>query len=167
VGGVVEPSSFNMREVGVVLDVTPEVTSDGKMISLVMAPKVVTEPTWKNYGSTYTAPDGSTQQLTMEQPFFHTRSVETQVLIYNGATVVMGGMINEARTEAEDKIPLLGDIPIIGRLFQSKYEASEKRNLLIFVTARLVDPSGKPLLTPNFNPLVEPDWAKATDTDDE
>ena len=45
----------------------------------------------------------------------------------------------------EDRIPFLGDLPLIGRLFRSSYEKSEKRNLLIFVTARLVDPNGLPI----------------------
>jgi general secretion pathway protein D len=57
----------------------------------------------------------------------------------------MGGMITEVRNTVDDKVPLLGDLPVFGRLFRSKYDASEKRNLLIFVTARLVDPSGRPL----------------------
>jgi general secretion pathway protein D len=64
-------------------------------------------------------------------------------MIYNGATVVMGGMISEERIEVDDRVPFLGDIPIIGRLFRSTFENSEKRNLLIFVTARLVDPRGR------------------------
>ena len=85
------------------------------------------------------------QQLTMQMPFFHTRAISTVISIYNGATVVMGGMIIEERLEVDDKIPFLGDIPLIGRLFQSRYDTSEKRNLLIFVTARLVDPAGRPV----------------------
>ena len=79
----------------------------------------------------------------MEQPFFPVRSLATSVQIYNGATVVMGGMITEERYTNEDKIPFLGDIPILGQLFRNKYELSEKRNLLLFVTARLVDPAGR------------------------
>jgi general secretion pathway protein D len=149
VGAVVTPSAFETREVGVILEVTPEVTTEGQMISLSLSPEVVSEPTWKNYGSTYTSydPNGNpiTQELKMEQPFFHTRKLTTTLLIYNGATVVMGGMITEVRNNVDDKIPLLGDIPLLGRLFRSKYESSEKRNLLIFVTARLVDPSGRAL----------------------
>ncbi|MFO7870241.1 MAG: hypothetical protein R6V03_02280 [Kiritimatiellia bacterium] len=145
VGGVVEPSNFETREVGVILRVTPTLSAEGKMINLEMSPEVVSEPTWKNYGSTYTAPDGSVQQLTMEQPFFHARSVATSIMIYNGATVVMGGMINELRQDAHDKVPLLGSIPLLGRLFRSDYEISDKRNLLIFVTARQVTPEGRPV----------------------
>ena len=55
----------------------------------------------------------------------------------------MGGMITELRTETDDKVPFFGDIPVIGHLFRSKSDGSEKRNLLIFVTARLVDPYGR------------------------
>jgi general secretion pathway protein D len=149
IGAVVTPSSFETREVGVILEVMAEVSPEGQMINLTLSPEVVSEPEWKNYGSSYTSydPNGNpvTQELNMEQPFFHTRQLRTNLLIYNGATVVMGGMITEVRRDVDDKIPILGDIPIIGRLFRSRYEASEKRNLLIFVTARLVDPSGRPL----------------------
>ncbi len=150
VGAIVTPSSFETREVGVILNVVPEVSPEGQMINLTLAPEVVSEPTWKNYGSTYESDvnqDGvlETQQLSMEQPFFHTRSLSTSMLIYNGATVVMGGMITEQREDVDDKVPILGDIPLLGRLFRSRYEQSVKRNLLIFVTARLVDPAGRAL----------------------
>ena len=83
----------------------------------------------------------------MPQPKFHFRSVETYLSVYNGATVVMGGLITESRKSFEDKIPVLGDLPFIGFLFRSTGEYSEKRNLLIFLTARLVDPAGRPLKT--------------------
>ena len=79
----------------------------------------------------------------MEQPFFKERSIDTHVSIYNGATIVMGGLITEERKSMEDKIPFLGDIPFVGRFFRSRSEYSNKRNLLIFVTARLVDPRGR------------------------
>jgi general secretion pathway protein D len=143
VGGVVAPAAFETRDVGVILTVTPEVTPDGQMINLAMTPQVVDEPEWHEYGSVYTDSAGNRQTLSMQQPFFKTRQVSTSLMVYNGATVVMGGMINEHRNAVDDKIPFLGDIPLLGRLFRSKYEHSDKRNLLIFVTARLVDPSGR------------------------
>lgn len=141
-GAVVEPQNFQMREVGVILEVTPTVTDDGSMIDLALAPSVVSEPTWKNYGSTYPSLTGEVT-LPMEQPFFPVRSVATTVQIYNGATIVMGGMITEERFTNEDKIPFLGDLPLLGHLFRYKYDYSEKRNLLLFVTAKLVDPGGR------------------------
>ena len=157
---IVEPQNFSMREVGIILQVLPTVSSDGQMIDLVLKPQVVSEPVWKNYGTRLPKqvqksiwddvkkmfnPTYVTEyiELPMEQPFFNVRSVETQISIYNGATVVMGGLITESRKTMEDKVPLLGDIPYLGRLFQSKSEESDKRNLLVFVTARLVDPAGR------------------------
>ena len=146
-GAVVEPQSFQTKEVGVILEVTPRVSPDGSRIGLDLTPSVVSVPTWKNYGSTYPVfnEDGSEDyvQLNMEQPFFPVRSLATTVEIYNGSTVVMGGMITEERYSEEDKIPILGDIPLLGRLFRYQYEQSEKKNLLIFVSARLVDPAGR------------------------
>ena len=79
----------------------------------------------------------------MEQPFFHVRSINSKVSVYPGATIVMGGLITEARKAMDDKIPFLGDIPFIGRFFRSHSELTSKRNLLIFVTTRLVDTRGR------------------------
>ena len=79
----------------------------------------------------------------MEQPFFKERSIDTHVTLYDGSTIVMGGLITEERKSMEDKIPYLGDLPFIGRIFRSRSEWSNKRNLLLFVTARRVDPNGR------------------------
>ncbi|MEI6563368.1 MAG: hypothetical protein WCO42_03560 [bacterium] len=138
----VVPQDFAMREVGVILNVLPEVSPDGNMISLKMNPQVVTDPIWFQYGSTVRRADGSEQILNMPQPFFQVRRVETKISIYDGATVVMGGLITESVNKVNDKIPVLGDIPFLGALFRSKSEKSIKKNLLIFVTAKLVDPAG-------------------------
>jgi general secretion pathway protein D len=147
----VEPGGFQTREVGVILQVVPEVSAEGQMINLTMNPQVVSEPTWKDYGYdviTPTSTGGETKShIPMEQPFFQVRSISTSVSIYNGATVVMGGMITEVRSSSEDKIPFLGDLPYLGQAFRSKAEKTTKRNLLIFVTARLVDPAGRSLKT--------------------
>ena len=81
----------------------------------------------------------------MEQPWFHVRSIDSKVSITPGATVVMGGLITEQRRAMDDKIPFLGDLPYVGRLFRSHAEQTIKRNLLIFVTGRLITPSGREL----------------------
>lgn len=151
---VVTPAEFETREVGVILRVLPEVSTEGEMINLTMSPEVVTDPTWRNYGQEFTDAAGNTLRIPIEQPFFHSRSISTSILIYNGATVVMGGMITEDRQQVDDRIPFLGDIPLIGRLFRSTYDNSVKKNLLIFVTARLVDPAGRPVGSARTNPQV-------------
>jgi general secretion pathway protein D len=144
----VTPQDFATREVGVLLTVLPEVSPDGNMINLTMQPQVVTEPTWYQYGSTVRRADGSEMALNMPQPFFHVRSLNTSISIYDGATVVMGGLITEDLRKINDKIPILGDIPLLGTLFRSKSERSIKKNLLIFVTAKLVDPAGRLIRQP-------------------
>lgn len=136
---VVTPGSFETREVGVILNVTPTVGPDGYTIDLTMLPEVVELSDWLNYG--YTAADDSA--VNIFQPIFSKRSVSTSIVIWDGQTVVMGGLIKEELTSVDDKIPLLGDIPVLGRLFRNKGEFSQKKNLMIFVTARLVDPAGK------------------------
>jgi general secretion pathway protein D len=137
------PQDFETREVGVILTVMPEVSPNGGTINLTMTPQVVTEPTWQQYGSVIRHADGTEDVLNMPQPFFHTRTLTTQISIYDGATVVMGGLITETLQTVDDKIPLLGDIPLLGHLFSTTSQKSEKKNLLIFVTASLVDPGGK------------------------
>ena len=142
----IQPTEFEKREVGIILQVKPEVSAEGgQLINLTMSPEVVTDPTWKDYGFDYDSGNRNLLHAPMLMPFFHSRSITTTISIYNGATVVMGGMITEARTETDDKVPFFGDIPVLGHLFRSKSDSSEKRNLLIFVTARLVDPYGRPI----------------------
>lgn len=158
----VEPGGFQTREVGVILQVVPEVSAEGQMINLTMNPQVVSEPEWKDYGydivtplAVGSVPPERTTHIPMQQPIFKVRSISTSVSIYNGATVVMGGMITENRISSDDKIPFLGDLPYIGHLFRSKTENTDKRNLLIFVTARLVDPAGRTVKT-QMEPVLSP-----------
>jgi general secretion pathway protein D len=87
-------------------------------------------------GTTVTLPSG------FYQPIFSTREINTRVTVWDGATLVMGGLTREEVRRVDDKVPVLGDIPYIGRAFRSKGEASQKRNLLVFVTANLVSPGG-------------------------
>ncbi len=155
----VEPQSFEKQEVGVSLTVIPEVSQEGQMINLLVNPKVVEflenfdygmEIPYVDYGMTASMVTSATikyYKVKMPQPKFHFREINTYLSVYNGATVVMGGLITEKRNSFEDKVPFLGDLPFIGFLFRSSGEYSEKRNLLIFLTARLVDPAGRPLKT--------------------
>lgn len=133
---IIVPSNFETREVGVILNVTPTVGPDGYTIDLTLAPEVAELVDWIQYGS---------GQDNIPQPVFASRNATTSILVWDGQTVVMGGLINEQITRNDDKIPILGDIPLIGYLFRSEGERSVKRNLLIFVTARIVDPAGRPV----------------------
>ena len=65
--------------------------------------------------------------------------------VFDGQTVVLGGLMREDVQKVEDKTPFLGDVPLIGRLFRSQVDQHLKRNLVIFVSARLINPSGEPV----------------------
>lgn len=145
------PTAFEMRPVGVRMEVEPTLGADGYTIDLNLSPEVTEFEGFINYGSPIQtgAADAlgnpTTVVLTenkIEQPVFSSRKLKTSVTVFDGATVVMGGLIREDVQDVEDKVPLLGDIPVIGRLFQTKAEDHYKRNLMIFVTASLIDPSG-------------------------
>ena len=151
------PTAFEMRPVGVRMEVDPVVGADGNTIDLNLAPEVTEFEGFINYGSpiqtTGTDALGNPQPIVLtenkiQQPIFSSRKVQTSVTIWDGQTVAMGGLIREDVQDVEDKVPLLGDIPILGRLFQQKAEDHFKRNLMVFVTAYLIDPSGQRIHPP-------------------
>ena len=78
----------------------------------------------------------------INQPVFSTRKVTTSVSVYDGQTVVLGGLMREDVQKTEDKTPIIGDIPLVGRAFRTNVEQHVKKNLVIFVTARIVTPAG-------------------------
>ncbi len=168
------PTNFEKRNTGVTLEVEPVVGPDGFTIDLNLQPQVVEFDGFINYGSpiqtTSTNILGQSVPVVLtpnviNQPIFSTRKVTTSVSIYDGSTVVLGGLVREDVQRVRDKIPLLGDIPLIGRLFRSEVDQSIKRNLVIFVTARLIDPAGAPLISKEeeeetVEPLTGPDYVK-------
>jgi len=153
------PTAFETRNTGVTLDVEPVVGPDGSTIDLNLQPEVVEFEGFINYGSPILQP--STPSLlggilttpppqivtpnVINQPIFSTRRVTTSVSVWDGQTVALGGLIREDVQKVEDKVPILGDIPFAGRLFRSSVDQHLKRNLVIFVTARLINPAGEPL----------------------
>jgi general secretion pathway protein D len=82
----------------------------------------------------------------INKPVFSTREVTTEVTVYDGQTVVIGGLMREDIQKTEDTVPILGDIPLAGRLFRTTADQHIKRNLIMFVTASLLDPAGQPLI---------------------
>ena len=149
------PTAFEKRDVGVTLEVEPTIGPDGYSIDMQLAPQVVEFEGFINYGSpiqtTSTNPltgATTTNVLTpniINQPIFSTRKVSTNVTVFDGATVVLGGLMREDVQKVEDKTPIFGDIPLVGRLFRSNVDQHIKRNLVIFVTARLINPEGLPI----------------------
>lgn len=141
------PQEFATRNVGVELTCTPTVEEDGYSISLDLNPKVTEFEGFVEYGGPSLAISAGTSVTVppgFYQPIFSVREVATKVTIWDGATLMMGGLTREEVKKVDDKVPILGSIPLLGRLFHSKGESTQKRNLLIFVTAHLVNPGGGP-----------------------
>ena len=141
---------------GVMLEVTPELRSDS-LIDLELNPKVIDLIGYDNYqvhpaaiavgynGVRNTAlPDTfELPALKARMPYYRLREMETQATVADGSTVAMGGLIYDKLETFRDKVPVLGSIPLVGRLFRSEGEKSIKRNLIIFVTATQVDVNGR------------------------
>ena len=150
------PSTWETRNTGVTLEVEPVVGGDAT-IDLNLIPQVVEFEGFINYGSPIFAiginsvmlGGGSTSQLltqnVINQPVFSTRKVTTSVSVYDGQTVVIGGLMREDVQKTEDKVPIIGDIPLVGRAFRTNTEQHTKKNLVIFVTAKIITPAGVPL----------------------
>lgn len=146
------PTAFETRNTGVTLEVEPTLGEDGYTIDLRFAPEIVEFEGFINYGSPIQSPasDALGNPITVtitenriEMPVFSTRRVSTALTIYDGHTVAVGGLMREEVQNVEDKVPVLGDIPLIGRLFQSKAENHIKSNLIIFVSVSIIDATGQ------------------------
>ena len=141
------PQDFTVKEVGVTLEVTPTVGADDS-IALNLKPTVTEFEGFVEYGGTSVAITGSTTVTVPSgffQPIFSQRQVTTDVTIFDGATVVIGGLTREEVKTVNDKVPVLGDIPLFGTAFRSTSKSTVKKNLTVFVTANLVSPGGAPL----------------------
>jgi general secretion pathway protein D len=165
------PQDWETRNTGVTLEVEPVVGGDGTTIDLNLVPQVVEFEGFINYGSPINAIGVNTMGGAMgisvstpvlltpnviNQPVFSTRKVTTSVSVYDGQTVVLGGLMREDVQKTEDKVPILGDIPLVGRAFRTNVEQHEKKNLVMFVTARIVTPAGIPLNEEEEEGLLPP-----------
>lgn len=138
---------------GVVLDVIPFVSADGYTVQLNVVP-TLTE--FLGYDTDVArqfqtvVPNQPVQPTPL--PRFRTRQVATTAIVWDGQTIVLGGLIAENVTKNRQKVPMLGDIPLLGRLFRSESTQSIKKNLVIFLTPTIIDPAGNRVHTPDNLP---------------
>lgn len=162
------PTSFTMRETGTILEVLPIVSGDRNYVDLTLKPEVTEFDGFVNYGSPINTGGGGgftilpggaggarlipapPQELTPNRilmPVFSVIRSETALTIADGQTIVIGGLFQESIETFEDKVPILGSIPLIGRLFQSNGSAPSQTAIVLMVNVRVVDAAGRP-----FNP---------------
>jgi type IV pilus assembly protein PilQ len=126
--GTYEVSGFTYKPIGIILKVTPQVNAQG-VIKLALEPEVSQSSDSASFGGTFI-------------PIVSTRKVKTQVSLKDGYTMGIGGLITSSKSHGGTKVPVLGDIPFLGRLFSSKSVNDSATNLLIFITAKTVSADG-------------------------
>ncbi len=124
------PQDFVTKDLGILLHVTPSVGQDRKSITLGLKPEVSEKKTDDTFGGEVTLPR------------FTSRNLETSVVIENGETVMLGGLMKDTATKTRTQVPFFGSLPVVGPLFRKDNDSVERSNLLIFVTAQLVNPAG-------------------------
>ncbi len=113
-------TSISFKKATLSLEVTPQITPEGNVIMDLLVNK------------------DSRGDLTVAGPAINTKQVQTQVLVENGGTVVIGGIFTQEDTTTVNKVPLLGDIPVLGHLFKNNTRSSNRTELLIFITPKIV-----------------------------
>ena len=144
------PEFEEPTENGIIFQVTPFVEPDHYTIDLEMEPQVRQFIGWVDYSYQVTDFDGNTFFPNLKMPQFKLQNIQTHLKIYDGETVVMGGVAKDNTDSVDDRTPILGDIPVVGRFFRSQYEDAEKISLLIFTKVDLVRPDGS-MLRPKVN----------------
>jgi type II secretory pathway component GspD/PulD (secretin) len=129
--GTFEVSGFTYKPIGIILKVTPQVNARG-VIKLALEPEVSQQAESTTFGGAGGA----------SIPIISTRKVKTQVSLKDGFTMGIGGLITDSKSDGGNKVPVLGSIPFLGRLFSNKSVSNVSTNLLIFITAKTVSADG-------------------------
>jgi type II secretory pathway component GspD/PulD (secretin) len=122
-------NGFQDKKYGNTLLVRPSVNKDN-FVTLAVKPEISN----KVGDSTF-----SFQGANVSSPIIDTRSLESNVLIKSGDTLAIGGLLQDEITKSRTKVPIMGDVPVLGYLFQSRTNIRVKRNLLVFVTPTIID----------------------------
>ncbi len=121
-------NGITYTDVGIILRVTPFITSDG-LVEMILSPET----------SAVSPTDKVQIQNSTFAPVIDKRSADTVVVTPNGQTVIIGGLMQNQKTSSESKIPFLGDIPLVGNLFKRKIKSDVKTELLIFLTPHIIE----------------------------
>jgi general secretion pathway protein D len=154
-GGVVGSTlSYGTSQLpfGPVLDVIPYVSADGFTVQMTIIPTITEFVGYDDPGDfvpqvqSVSSAGGVGIPLTgvLPLPRIRVRQVTTSAIVWDGQTIVLGGLLSDSTAKMKDKVPVLGDLPLVGRFFRSESTSIAKKNLVIFVTPRIIDPSGNP-----------------------
>src|SRR5438132_1227869 len=119
-------SAISYQSVGIILRVTPFINSNG-MVEMIVSPQI-----------SQLSAQSVTVSAGVSAPVIDLRSADTVVVTPDGQTVIIGGLMQNQKTQSDSKIPILGDIPLLGNLFKRKVKANTKTELMIFLTPHVV-----------------------------
>lgn len=146
------PTSFEKRDVGITLEVLPVADANKRFVDVTLNPSFIEFDGFVNYGSPITS---TTQGLLGSEsveitknailmPVFSAQKLATQLTVADGATIAIGGLMTESVKNVEDKVPVLGALPVVGRMFSSKSRESVSTAVIFLVNIELIDPTGRP-----------------------
>jgi general secretion pathway protein D len=134
---------------GSTLDVVPYVSADGYTIQMTLIPTVTEFVGYDDPGPFVPKAQLSTSSAigvpvtgVLPLPRIRVRQVTTSAIVWDGQTIVLGGLITENVARVKDRVPILGDVPFVGRLFRNESNQTQKKSLIIFVTPTIIDPAG-------------------------
>jgi len=137
---MVEVYKVAEKVTGPIFEVTPTVAGDSQVVTMDIHPEVSVLVDQLPITASTDFPEG------LGYPVIDTRTAQTSVVIKSGETVVVGGLIREDENVTKKKVPFLGDVPLIGNLFKTHHTNSVKKNLVIFLTATVLNSRGEPVL---------------------
>lgn len=146
------PTAFEKRDVGIMLEVLPVADANRRYVDVTLNPNITDFDGFVNYGSPINSISAGLlgpittvlTENTILMPVFSVRKTNTNVVVADGATIVIAGLLKDEITNVNDKTPILGDIPVIGRLFQSNAKNHQSTAILFLVNVELLDPTGRP-----------------------
>lgn len=149
------PQFGDARDIGIIFTVLPQVSPNNHTITLLLKPQISNLTGWTVYDYQIRVGEIRSYNANSKMPEISLREMETNVKVYDGETVVLGGILNNEISQVDDKYPFLGDIPLLGRFFSSNGTDSEKTNLMIFVTTRIMNLDGVPVKSKPDNGLFD------------
>jgi len=146
------PTAFEKRDLGIAMEVLPVADANRRYVDVTLNPAVTELDGFVNYGSPINTTTMGilgpvTRTLTENailMPVFSVRRVNSNVVVADGSTIVIAGLLRDEIQDVEDKTPILGDVPIVGRLFQSDARKHTSTAILFLVNVELLDPTGRP-----------------------
>jgi general secretion pathway protein D len=120
--------NVSYTDVGIILNVTPFIGANGQ-VEMIVQPQI----------SSVSPTERQSLSSDVSAPYINVRSADTVVVTPHSKTVVIGGLISDTKSDADSKVPILGDIPLLGNLFKSKQKSHSKTELLIFLTPYIVE----------------------------